>query len=49
MYKHEIYEAKLPFILRFMVDNAIVGCNWLQVTAGNYLCVEDTSKVWTSK
>lgn len=30
------YESNVPFILRYMVDNAIVGGNWLEVPRGRY-------------
>lgn len=45
MYKHAIYEAKLPFVLRFMVDCNIVGCNWLEVKAGSYRLLDSHEKV----
>ena len=47
LYKHEIFEAKLPFVLRFMVDNGIVGCNWLQVDPGKYRLLSAGEKVAT--
>lgn len=28
------YESNTPFVLRFMIDQDIVGCNWLEVPAG---------------
>ncbi|KAK8805699.1 hypothetical protein WA158_002355 [Blastocystis sp. Blastoise] len=31
-----IYEAKIPFVLRCMIDLNIVGCNWLTAPAGKY-------------
>lgn len=45
LYRHDIFEAKLPFILRFMVDHSIVGCNWLELTPGNYRLLSAAEKV----
>ena len=45
LYRHDIFEAKLPFILRFMVDHSIVGCNWLELTPGNYRLLPATEMV----
>ncbi|KAM4014758.1 LOW QUALITY PROTEIN: DNA polymerase delta catalytic subunit [Anomaloglossus baeobatrachus] len=30
------YEANIDFEIRFMVDNDIVGCNWIELPAGKY-------------
>ena len=30
------YESNLPFPLRFMIDNDIVGMQWIQILAGKY-------------
>jgi DNA polymerase delta subunit 1 len=34
--EYQVYEANLNFVVRFMVDQSIVGCNWLQLPAGTY-------------
>ena len=31
------YESNVPFILRFMIDNAISGSNWLELKAATYV------------
>jgi DNA polymerase delta subunit 1 len=36
MRSYMCFEAQLPFVLRFMVDRDIVGCNWLTAPAGSY-------------
>ena len=30
------YESNLPYALRFMIDNEIVGMSWIKVVAGKY-------------
>ena len=30
------YESNLPYALRFMIDNEIVGMSWIMVAAGKY-------------
>jgi len=30
------YEANVPFVLRYMIDNGISGANWLELKAGTY-------------
>ena len=30
------YESNLPYALRFMIDNEIVGMSWIRVKAGTY-------------
>ncbi|KAH9257816.1 hypothetical protein BASA81_003834 [Batrachochytrium salamandrivorans] len=32
----QTYESNVPFVLRFMVDQNIVGCNWLELRPGTY-------------
>ncbi|KAG8430271.1 hypothetical protein GDO86_018107 [Hymenochirus boettgeri] len=32
----QAYEANIDFEIRFMVDNDIVGCNWIELPAGKY-------------
>lgn len=36
------YESSTPFVLRFMIDKDIVGCNWLEIPAGSYSVRRDT-------
>ena len=36
------YESSTPFVLRFMIDKDIVGCNWLELPAGSYSVRRDT-------
>lgn len=33
---YQAYEANIDFEIRFMVDNDIVGCNWIELPAGKY-------------
>ncbi|XP_075696282.1 DNA polymerase delta catalytic subunit isoform X2 [Rhinoderma darwinii] len=33
---YQAYEANIDFEIRFMVDNNIVGCNWIELPAGKY-------------
>ncbi|TMW55420.1 hypothetical protein Poli38472_013311 [Pythium oligandrum] len=33
---YQTYESNVPFILRFMIDQNISGCNWLEAPAGTY-------------
>ena len=33
---YEVYETNLEYNLRFMVDNNVVGCNWIELPAGKY-------------
>ena len=42
---HDIFEAKLPFVMRFMVDHKIVGCNWLELKAGSYHLLPEAERV----
>eukprot|EP00940_MAST-03C_sp_MAST-3C-sp2_P000851 g851.t1 len=30
------YESNMPYVLRFMIDRDIVGCNWVELPAGSY-------------
>lgn len=34
--KYQCYEANMPFLLRFMIDCDIVGCNWLELPKATY-------------
>lgn len=45
MHLHDIFEAKLPFVMRFMVDHKIVGCNWLELKAGSYRLLPEAERV----
>ncbi|CCI41600.1 unnamed protein product [Albugo candida] len=33
---YQTYESNVPFLLRFMIDKEIQGCNWLQAAKGMY-------------
>ncbi|KAF1328474.1 DNA polymerase delta catalytic subunit, partial [Globisporangium splendens] len=33
---YQTYESNVPFILRFMIDQDINGCNWLEAPRGTY-------------
>lgn len=44
LFYHQIFEAKLPFVLRYMVDHDIVGCNWLQLNPGKYRLLSPSEK-----
>jgi DNA polymerase delta subunit 1 len=33
---YQTYESNIPFIIRFMVDTKIFGCNWIELKAGTY-------------
>jgi len=39
------FESNVPFVLRYMVDNEIVGGNWLEMKDGSYLCRNESEKV----
>jgi DNA polymerase delta subunit 1 len=30
------YESNLPYALRFMIDNSVVGMSWIRMKAGTY-------------
>lgn len=36
LFYHVTYESNLPYALRFMIDNEIVGMSWIRVNAGKY-------------
>lgn len=36
IFHHVTYESNLPYALRFMIDNEIVGMSWIRVDAGKY-------------
>ncbi|KAH9128699.1 hypothetical protein LEN26_005754 [Aphanomyces euteiches] len=33
---YQTYESNVPYILRFMIDQEIQGCNWVELPAGTY-------------
>jgi DNA polymerase delta subunit 1 len=39
------YESNLPYALRFMIDNEIVGMSWIRVRAGRYRLRERADKL----
>jgi len=39
------YESNVPFVLRYMVDNNIVGGNWLEIQKGHYTVRPSGSQV----
>jgi len=32
----QCFEANVPFVLRFMIDTNVVGCNWIELPGGTY-------------
>jgi DNA polymerase delta subunit 1 len=36
MLAYQTFESNVPFVLRYMIDNDIVGCNYLELKAGSY-------------
>src|SRR5204863_3492414 len=32
----QCFESNIDFDIRFMVDTEVVGCNWIELPAGNY-------------
>ena len=34
--QYQCFEANMPFVLRYMIDNDVVGCNWLELPPGSY-------------
>lgn len=39
------YESDVLFALRYMIDQSIVGCNWLELPPGSYRCTPASLKV----
>ena len=39
------YESNMPFALRFMIDNDIVGMQWIQIQGGKYTLRRESQKV----
>lgn len=33
---YQTYESNVPFLLRFLIDQDISGCNWLEASSGTY-------------
>ncbi|KAM9299230.1 DNA polymerase delta catalytic subunit [Gastrophryne carolinensis] len=46
---YQAYEANIDFEIRFMVDNDIVGCNWIELPAGKYRIRKDSQGEEPSK
>ncbi|XP_023214577.1 DNA polymerase delta catalytic subunit-like [Centruroides sculpturatus] len=42
-YSFGVFESNIDFQIRFMVDNHIVGCNWIELPAGKYNLREEKS------
>lgn len=38
------YESNIEYEIRFMVDTAVVGCNWIELPAGKYRIRNDNMK-----
>jgi DNA polymerase delta subunit 1 len=43
--QYHCYEANVPFVLRFMIDNDVSGGNWLEAPAGTYSKRESSQHV----
>lgn len=41
------YESNMPFALRFMIDNDIVGMQWIQIAGGKYILRQPSCKAST--
>ena len=41
---YQTFESNVPFILRFMIDQDINGCNWVEAPAGTYSIRDDGRK-----
>ena len=39
----------VPYVLRFMIDNEIVGCNWIECPAATYKLRRGNEKVGKSQ
>ncbi|ORY95678.1 DNA polymerase family B-domain-containing protein [Syncephalastrum racemosum] len=35
-----VFESNLAYLLRFMIDNKVTGCNWIELPAGTYKAVQ---------
>ncbi|CAH2318907.1 DNA polymerase delta catalytic subunit [Pelobates cultripes] len=46
---YQAYEANIDFEIRFMVDNDIVGCNWIELPPGKYHIRKETDEGDSSK
>lgn len=42
-HEYQLYEIKIPYILRFMADKDIVGCGWLSVPVSSIAKDQDTT------
>ena len=38
------YESNMPYALRFMIDNDIVGMQWIQIQGGKYVLRRESQK-----
>jgi DNA polymerase delta subunit 1 len=43
------FESNMPYALRFMIDNEIVGMSWIRVEAGKYKIRSHGAKVSNSQ
>ena len=43
------YESNLPYALRFMIDNEIVGMSWIKIPAGKYKIRNRADKLCNSQ
>jgi DNA polymerase delta subunit 1 len=39
------YESNLPYALRFMIDNSVVGMSWIKIRPGSYKIRPHTDKL----
>ncbi|KAJ8024189.1 DNA polymerase delta catalytic subunit [Holothuria leucospilota] len=42
---YQSYESNIDFEIRFMVDTKVVGCNWIELPAGDYRLRSSDTKV----
>jgi DNA polymerase delta subunit 1 len=47
--QYQTYESNVPYVLRFMIDNEIVGCNWIECPAATYKLRRGNEKVGKSQ
>ena len=47
MFSSVTYESNLPFALRFMIDNDIVGMQWIKIPQNKYKIRTEQTKVST--
>eukprot|EP00941_MAST-03F_sp_MAST-3F-sp1_P004067 g4067.t1 len=46
---YQCYEANMPFLLRFMIDCNIVGCNWIELPKASYAIRRQSAHVSTAQ